>query len=98
MKLKYILSLKDVNKLKRAKAKAQKNTNKEVANTYADTNNDTQHVKTRKKYSYYEDLDRRISKSKKYIRECPYCGNSELEITFNEYYYCTICGVKVEKR
>lgn len=52
-----------------------------------------------KKVKSYEDKYCKEYKEKPIrLRECPYCGREDLEVTGNGYYYCHDCGIKVERR
>ena len=93
-----LMGMKTNNEKKKTGSKNKKqNKNKKTYSNKAKGNakktNIPQNKKRTDKSSEYRE-ERRI---RRYIDECQYCASDDLEMTANNYYYCNICGFKIEK-
>lgn len=98
MKLYELLTEDDIKNLNRLAGKS-KNIKKSVRNKSNDNLNKSKkfkkNIKAKPNFNKsYKDMD---NFEKKVVKECYYCGTKELELTGNGYYYCSICGIKIEK-
>lgn len=102
MQLKDLLSNDVINRLEgiNKKDNVERNKKKKKGESKIDKNKQRVNKSHGKKVksSYEDKYCKEYKERKRYIEECPYCASTDLEVVGNGYYYCTYCGIKVEKR